>query len=138
MLGVASGPGVPVASATGEPPGRAGIVSTCPSDSKFGSLILLVRTMSSTLTPNSAAIPDSVSPGLTEYVVGSAVGAASGVAVGVSTGVTSSLTLSSLVGAPASHPASGKISHSAQSTHAATRIGQSLYRGKRLGNSSPF
>jgi hypothetical protein len=101
---------------------RAGIVSTCPSESKFGSEMLLLRTISSTLTPNRLAIPDSVSPALTVYVVGAAVGAASGVDVGVSTGVITSLTFSSLPGAPLSHPASSTSITKKQAMYPGVRV----------------
>src|SRR4029077_10289596 len=97
--------GVLVAAPVGVPGARAGMVSTCPSASVLGSAMLLVRTMSSTVTPNCAAMPDKVSPDLTLYVVGGTVGCAGGVKVGVEAGVISSFTRSPLP-EPLSHPTS--------------------------------
>lgn len=61
-------PGVPVTAGGGEGKGvgeRPGIVSTWPSASEFGSAMLFERTISSTVTPNRAAMPERVSPAFT-------------------------------------------------------------------------
>ena len=66
-VGEAGGAGVAVAGGTvGVPPAeRPGMVSFWPSASWLGSAMLLARTMSSTVTPKRAAMPERVSPGLT-------------------------------------------------------------------------
>src|SRR5439155_25632663 len=57
---VPAAPGVPVTAGPAVAVGRwPGIVSTCPTDSELGSAMLFTRTMSSTVTPNISAMPDS-------------------------------------------------------------------------------
>jgi hypothetical protein len=60
--------------------------------------------MASTVTPNRVAIPESVSPDCTVYVVAPTVGRGRGVSVGVGTGVINKRMRSPLTLLPSPHP----------------------------------
>lgn len=105
---------------------RAGMFSTCPSDSELGSAMLFTRTMASTVTPKWDAMPDRVSPACTVYVVAPTVGRGKGVGVGVGTGVITNLMRSPLLPLPPSHPIIGTVSMMHNATIIARRRGAIL------------